>query len=115
MRIGLNAPDPQSVSTEQASISADQVKKPSTAATSLSQPALASASASTSDSETSGLSQDRVTLSALASQALGLPEVRQGAVDSLRQSISNGQYKLDPNSIADAILRGRQSSQQAQR
>jgi flagellar biosynthesis anti-sigma factor FlgM len=110
MRIGLNNPDPQSVSTEQASITADQVKKPSTAAINQSQPA----PVSDSDNETSGLSQDRVTLSALASQALGLPEVRQGAVDSLRQSINNGQYKLDPNSIADAILRGRQSSQQAQ-
>jgi flagellar biosynthesis anti-sigma factor FlgM len=111
MRIGLNNPDPQSVSTEQASITADQVKKPSTAAINQSQPA----SISDSDSETNGFSQDRVTLSALASQALGLPEVRQGAVDSLRQSIHNGQYKLDPSSIADAILRGRQSSQQAQR
>ncbi|MGA2744104.1 MAG: flagellar biosynthesis anti-sigma factor FlgM [Candidatus Sulfotelmatobacter sp.] len=112
MRIGLNNPDPQSVSTEQSSITADQVKKPSVAATQ-SQPA--TASTSDSSSETTGLSQDRVTLSALASQALGLPEVRQGAVDSLRQSISNGQYKLDPSSIADAMLRGRQSSQQAQR
>ena len=111
MRIGLNNPDPQSVSTEQASITADQVKKPSVATANLSQ----SASASSSDSDTSSLSQDRVTLSALASQALGLPEVRQGAVASLRQSISNGQYKLDPSSIADAMLRGRQSSQQAQR
>jgi|SRR5580658_6442758 flagellar biosynthesis anti-sigma factor FlgM len=111
MRIGLNNPDPQSVSTEQASITADQVKKPSTAAINQSQPA----PISDSDNETNGLSQDRVTLSALASQALGLPEVRQGAVDSLRQSINNGQYKLDPNSIADAILRGRQNSQQAQR
>ncbi len=109
MRIGLNTPDPQSVSAEQASITADQVKKPSTAATNQSQPA------PTSESETTGLSQDRVTLSALASQALGLPEVRQGDVDSLRQSINNGQYKLDPSSIADAILRGRQNSQQAQR
>jgi flagellar biosynthesis anti-sigma factor FlgM len=113
MRIGLNNPDPQSVPTEQASITADQVKKPSTAAINQSQPAPTSISAG--DGETTGLSQDRVTLSALASQALGLPEVRQGAVASLRQSISNGQYKLDPSSIADAMLRSRQSSQQAQR
>jgi flagellar biosynthesis anti-sigma factor FlgM len=111
MRIGLNNPDPQSVSTEQASITADQVKKPSVAATNQSQ----AAPISDGDGETNGLSQDRVTLSALASQALGLPEVRQGAVDGLRQSINNGQYRLDPSSIADAMLRGRQSSQQAQR
>jgi flagellar biosynthesis anti-sigma factor FlgM len=38
-----------------------------------------------------------------------MPEVRQATVDSLKQSISNGQYQLDPHEIADAILRGRQN------
>jgi len=90
MRIGLNTPDPQSISAEQA-------KKPSTAATNQSEATLAS-------DKTTALSQDKVTLSALATQALGQPEVRQDRVDSLRQSINRGQYKLDPNEIADAIL-----------
>jgi flagellar biosynthesis anti-sigma factor FlgM len=94
MRIGLNTPDPQAVSAEQA-------QKASTAATNQSQPAPASDKAASS--------QDKVTLSALATQALGMPEVRQATVDSLRQSISNGQYQLDPHEIADAILRGRQN------
>jgi flagellar biosynthesis anti-sigma factor FlgM len=97
MRIGLNTPDTQSVSTEQA-------KKPSTAVTN--QPEVSSSA----DKNT--LSQDRVTLSALASQALGMPEVRQATVDSLRQSVSSGQYQLDPNDIADAILRGARNSGQ---
>jgi len=95
MRIGLNTPDTQSVSTEQA-------KKSSTAA--------ANQPESSSSAEKNALSQDRVTLSALASQALGMPEVRQATVDSLRQSINNGQYQLDPNQIADAMLRGGKNS-----
>jgi flagellar biosynthesis anti-sigma factor FlgM len=98
MRIGLNTPDPQSVSAEQA-------KKSSTTATTT-QPA------PTSTSDKTALTHDRVTLSALASQALGLPEVRQATVDSLRQSINNGQYRLDSNESADAILRNRQNSRQ---
>ncbi len=106
MRIGLNTPDPQSISAEQPPVSTEQTKKSAVAAANQSEPAPAN--------DKNVLSQDRVTLSALASQALGMPEVRQGQVDSLRQSINNGQYKLDPNQIADAILRGRQNSQQAQ-
>jgi len=92
MRIGLNQPDHQSLSAEQA-------KKSSTTATN--QPE----QAPTADK--AAVSQDRVTLSALASQALGMPEVRQGQVDSLKQSVNKGQYKLDPHEIADAILRNR--------
>jgi len=98
MRIGLNTPDPQS-------ISAEQTRKPSTTATNQSEPAPAAQKATPS--------QDKVTLSALASQALGLPEVRQAQVDSLRQTINKGQYRLDPNETADAILRNRQSPRKA--
>jgi flagellar biosynthesis anti-sigma factor FlgM len=90
MRIGLNnAPDTQALSAEQA-------KK--------------SSSSATNQAKTSGavnqapLSEDTVTLSALSTQALSQPEVRQGLVDSLKQSVSSGQYKLDPKAIADAIL-----------
>jgi flagellar biosynthesis anti-sigma factor FlgM len=39
----------------------------------------------------------------LASQALSSPEVRQGTVDTLRQSVDSGQYKVDAGKIADAI------------
>ena len=39
----------------------------------------------------------------LTSQALSSPEVRQGTVDALRESVSSGQYQVDPNKIAVAI------------
>jgi flagellar biosynthesis anti-sigma factor FlgM len=89
MRIGLTTPDPQS-------ILAEPTKKPSTSATTRSE--------SSSLGDQTDLSRDTVTLSALASQALGLPEVRQGQVDGLREKINSGQYQLDPHQIADAIL-----------
>jgi len=94
MRIGLNTTDPQSISAEQA-------KKSTT--TAANQPEAAPPAEKTAGS------QDRVTLSALASQALGLPEVRQAQVDSLKQSVQKGQYKLDAHETADAILRNRQA------
>jgi flagellar biosynthesis anti-sigma factor FlgM len=89
MRIGLNTHDPQSISAEQA-------QKSSTHATN--QPE------QTPAGDKTAASQDRVTLSALATQALAMPEVRQSLVDSLKQSIDRGQYKPDPKAIADAIL-----------
>ncbi len=89
MRIGLNTTDPQLVSAEQA-------KQSSTA------PVGRSEESSAGDKTT--LSQDSVNLSSLATQALSQPEVRQGLVESLRQSIDSGEYKLDPSAIADAIL-----------
>jgi flagellar biosynthesis anti-sigma factor FlgM len=91
MRIGLNAADQQSISAEQS-------RKSSTPATNQAE------SPSAADNAT--FSQDRVTLSSLATQAMGMPEVRQAQVDSLRQSVSSGQYQLDPNQIADAMLEG---------
>jgi flagellar biosynthesis anti-sigma factor FlgM len=39
----------------------------------------------------------------LTSQALNSPEVRQGTVDALRQSVNGGQYQVDPGKIATAI------------
>jgi flagellar biosynthesis anti-sigma factor FlgM len=90
MRIGLNTPDPRS-------LLAEPTKKPATVATSRPE--------SLPSGDQPDLSRDTVTLSALASQALGLPEVRQDQVDGLRQNIKSGQYQLDPNQIADAMLR----------
>ena len=40
---------------------------------------------------------------ALTSQALSSPEVRQGTVDALRQSVNSGQYQVDAAKIAAAI------------
>ena len=39
----------------------------------------------------------------LTSQALSSPEVRQGTVDALRQSVNSGQYQVDAGRIAAAI------------
>jgi flagellar biosynthesis anti-sigma factor FlgM len=61
----------------------------------------------------SGLSEttDRATLNSggtsvqlLTKQALQSPEVRQDKVDAIRQSISSGQYQVDPAKIADAMI-----------
>jgi len=91
MRIELNSPDPQSFSTETA-------KKPTAA--------VANQITSEPVGDESTLAQDKVTLSALATRALALPEVRQNLVDNLRQSIQSGEYELDPGAIADAMLNG---------
>jgi flagellar biosynthesis anti-sigma factor FlgM len=88
MRIGLNTPDPQTISTE----------KPSTSSSS------ANGAISTNQKYEDAFSGDSVTLSSLAKGALDTPEIRQDKVDSLRQRISSGQYELDPKSIADAML-----------
>lgn len=90
MRIGLNTPDPQAAATERTKKSAG------------------SGAAPTSASRVEGkqdFTEDRVTLSALASKAMETPEVRQEKIDALRQSISSGQYQLDSNESAEAILR----------
>ena len=50
------------------------------------------------------LSSDTVAISSLASQAMETAPIRQDRVDSLRQAIEKGQYKLEPDKIADAIL-----------
>jgi flagellar biosynthesis anti-sigma factor FlgM len=89
MRINLNQLDQQAISNETAkkpsAITANQVDfEPS--------------------GESVGLSQDKVTLSSLATQALAQPEVRQGLVDNLRHRIDLGDYTLDPRSIAEAML-----------
>ena len=45
-----------------------------------------------------------MSLSSLSAQALQMPDVRQNKIDSLRQQIASGQYSVDPQEIADAIL-----------
>jgi flagellar biosynthesis anti-sigma factor FlgM len=46
---------------------------------------------------------DTASVQSLTSQALNFPEVRQGTVDALRQSVESGQYSIDPTKIATAI------------
>lgn len=42
------------------------------------------------------LTSAQQSLSALVSTAMSSPEIRQDRVDSLKQSVSNGTYELDP-------------------
>ncbi len=46
---------------------------------------------------------DSTSVLTLTSQALNSPEVRQGTVDALRQSVNGGQYQVDATKIAAAI------------
>lgn len=55
--------------------------------------------------------EDRATFSSgsssvdhLVNNALQSPEVRQDKVESLRQAVSSGQYKLDPSAIAKSMV-----------
>jgi negative regulator of flagellin synthesis FlgM len=50
------------------------------------------------------LSFDGASVDALASQAMSSTDVRQDRVDALRQAVSNGQYKVDPDQVAEAML-----------
>jgi flagellar biosynthesis anti-sigma factor FlgM len=49
---------------------------------------------------------DSNSVRSLTSQALSSPEVRQGTVDALRESVDSGQYQLNPTKIAAAISGG---------
>lgn len=87
MRIGLNTPDPHGISTEKAK--AGSTTSPNSAA-------------QAGDSAT--VVRDTVSLSSLASRALQTPEIRQDKIDSLRQQIKSGDYKLDAHATAAAML-----------
>jgi flagellar biosynthesis anti-sigma factor FlgM len=60
---------------------------------------------------TQGATEDRTTfhtestsIQALTSQAMNSPEVRQGKVDALRQSVSSGAYQVDATKTAGAMI-----------
>jgi negative regulator of flagellin synthesis FlgM len=50
------------------------------------------------------LTSDSTSVGSLVSKALESPEVRQDKVDSLRQAVESGQYKLEPDKIAASIV-----------
>lgn len=47
---------------------------------------------------------DSASVHSLVSAALASPEIRQDKVDSLRLSVSSGQYELDPARIAASMV-----------
>lgn len=66
----------------------------------------------TADNELHAPEEDKATLSTgqasvegLAAKALSSPEIRQDKVEALRQAIKNGQYKVEPDGIAEAMIR----------
>jgi flagellar biosynthesis anti-sigma factor FlgM len=50
------------------------------------------------------LTSASTSVDSLVSTALSFPEVRQATVDSLRLSVTSGQYELDPAKIASSML-----------
>jgi negative regulator of flagellin synthesis FlgM len=50
------------------------------------------------------LSADTQSISSLQAQAMATPAIRQDKVEALRQAIQQGQYQLEPDQIAHAIL-----------
>ncbi|MGB9199492.1 MAG: flagellar biosynthesis anti-sigma factor FlgM [Terriglobales bacterium] len=86
MRINLNTPGSDQISTERTSA----------------QPASTTSSSRTP--ETDKFSGDTVSLSSLTEQALQMPAVRQEKVDALRQKIESGEYEIDPKKTAAAML-----------
>jgi negative regulator of flagellin synthesis FlgM len=50
------------------------------------------------------LTSDSTSITSLVSTAMNSPEIRQDKVDSLRQAVNSGQYKLDPSAIASSMI-----------
>lgn len=50
------------------------------------------------------LSVDTLSISSLEVRAMSVPQIRQDKVEALRQSIQNGEYRVEPEKIAQAIL-----------
>jgi len=65
------------------------------------------ASGAASPEDKASFSSDNLDLASLEAQALASPSVRQDRVEALRQAIQNGEYKLEPEKIAHAILQNR--------
>ena len=56
------------------------------------------------DGDRTTLTSGSGSISALVSQAMSSPEIRQDKVQMLQQAIGSGQYKLEPEQIAGAMI-----------
>jgi negative regulator of flagellin synthesis FlgM len=54
--------------------------------------------------DTATLSVDTAGVNSLVAKALDAPDIRQDKVEALRQAIQNGEYKVDPAQIAEAMI-----------
>jgi flagellar biosynthesis anti-sigma factor FlgM len=59
---------------------------------------------STATEDRTTLASGSASVDSLVSQAMNSPEIRQDKVASLQQAISSGQYPLDPQKIAAAMV-----------
>lgn len=62
------------------------------------------ASSAPSVEDKASLSVDTVSVSSLEAQAMAAPAVRQDRVDALRHAIQNGEYRVEADKVAQAIL-----------
>jgi flagellar biosynthesis anti-sigma factor FlgM len=88
MRIGPNVTDLRSVSTDRAENSS----------------ATSAKTRVESFEPSESFAEDTVSISSLAAKAMQTPPIRQDKVESLRQSVASGQYELDPDAIASAMV-----------
>ena len=65
-----------------------------------------SAKAQQATEDKATFSTDTIAVADLTAKAMQTPEVRQDKVDSFRQAIQNGTYKVDPSAVADAMTKG---------
>lgn len=72
------------------------------------QNANAAASATAAEPEvgedTATLTSDRASIKALTTKAMESSEVRQDKIEALRQAVQSGQYKIEPDKIAEAMI-----------
>ena len=70
------------------------------------QPELAKADSveNVADQDAASLSLNTPDIQALDAQALTVPEIRADKVNALRQAIASGQYKVEPDKIAEAMI-----------
>lgn len=59
---------------------------------------------SSPDGDKVTLSLDTSGITSLQAAALSQPEMRSDTIQALRQAISTGQYKVEPDKIAEAIV-----------
>jgi flagellar biosynthesis anti-sigma factor FlgM len=64
----------------------------------------AKSSSAVSPEDKATLSSGSLDLPSLEAQVLASPEVRADRVEALRQAIQNGEYAIEPDKIAQAIL-----------
>ena len=76
------------------------------------QPSQGMAQAASNADASQAAAEDRTTLTAdaasakaLAAKAMTSPEVREAKVQALRQAVMNGDYKIEPEKIAEAMIR----------